>query len=69
MGSQEIVVGLIVVGAVVWLLRTLIVRARGGGCECASASTCPYAGGPDCALTARSTPPAAQGEQEDRPDE
>jgi len=64
-GAQEVVVGLIVVGAVVWLLRTLIVRARGGGCECTSAPTCPYAGGPDCALASR----PAQQEPEDTPDE
>lgn len=65
MGAQEIVVGLIVAGAVVWLVLVLIRRARGGGCECTSASTCPYAGGPGCGLASKLT----QQDREDGADE
>lgn len=68
MSAQEIVTGVIVVGAVVWLARNLIVRARGGGCECSNASTCPYAGGPDCRLATRPTAPKTGGEADDDAD-
>lgn len=69
MGAQEIVVGLIVAGAVVWLVRVLIRRARGGGCECTSASTCPYAGGPECGLRTRPTNSESMGKADAGTDE
>lgn len=68
MGAQEIVVGVLVVGAVVWLARALVLRARGGGCECTSASICPYAGAAGCPLSSASTGEAGEG-AEDETDE
>ena len=49
---QEIIVGVIVAGAVAWLVRSLVARARGGSCECENAPRCPYAGDEGCALRA-----------------
>ncbi len=49
---QEIIVGPVVVAALVWLVRNLVARARGGGCACENAPQCPYAGDEGCALRA-----------------
>jgi len=49
---QDAIVGVIVVAALAWLVRSLVARARGGGCGCERAPTCPYAGGDGCAFGA-----------------
>lgn len=54
MGLQEIVVGLVVIAAVAWLVRSFVHALRGGGCTCESAATCPYARNGKCSVQARS---------------
>ena len=62
---QEIIVALIIIWAIVWLVRNVVKRARGGGCECERAPTCPYAGGPGCRLAARDADDDRDGSADD----
>jgi len=55
-----------VLGALAWLVRSLVLRARGGGCECASAPTCPYARDGGCSAATRE---ACGADTAPRPDE
>ncbi|MEA3404033.1 MAG: FeoB-associated Cys-rich membrane protein [Armatimonadota bacterium] len=48
--GQDVIAALIVVGAVVWLARTIVSRVRRGGCTCDNAASCPLAGGDSCPL-------------------
>lgn len=47
---EQIVVGLIVAAALVWLIWRLVRGARSGGCTCDRADACPFAGEDRCAF-------------------
>lgn len=44
---EQILVGVLVAGAALWLIVRLV-RSGKGGCSCDSASTCPHAGSGGC---------------------
>ncbi|MGD9497658.1 MAG: FeoB-associated Cys-rich membrane protein [Armatimonadota bacterium] len=53
---QEIIVGVILAAAVVWLVFRALACARRGGCGCDSAASCPYVSEGECAPRDRACP-------------